>query len=650
MTTESSPRGPLLIGREAELNQLGDLLREQPPWPAAFVYGPGGIGKTTLLRELERRAGTLGYMVLTVDGRDPARAQRLAHEALTASRGAERALLVVDAYEHVAALGALLRSALGTDLGSGVRLLIAGRRPPEPAWSQGGWEELVRPLALQPLGDEDGRLLLERRGLGDSRAVEEIVSWAQGSPLALGVAAEALLAGEHLDLSRLDTDAGLAEALMRRLAGDELAGADLEVVAVAAIARAVDARLLAAVLPGVDADHAEAWLRGRSFAEPFGTRVTLHERVRSAARGALRAREPHHERELRRRIADHVTDRIALGELWMLPDLTELIDDPAVRWGISPSPGATHRFGPPERGDEERVAAALEAADTEWWSRLRRWFRESPRHVVVVRDGSGNIDYVGVGVTPSGAPAWAREDPVVARWLDDSRTRVPTGRALIVRDAIDLSEGSPAAISDAAALGNTALVVGSGLANVDCIYFNPSNETAALRDFRTALGWVPVPALDVVDGERTARCYLHDFGPAGVVGFSRWLVYRDLGLQPPDPRPDATVGAAAVRDALRSFHDPVALAASPLARGATTEQRTESVRRRLREAIAAAFGESEDERLLRAVVERAYLDPIGGHARSEAELHMSRSTYFRRLRSAVSRVCEQVLESRTRES
>ena len=107
----------------------------------------------------------------------------------------------------------------------------------------------MRVVGLRPLSLDDSRALLERRGLRDPAAIEETARWAAGSPLSLIVGADALLAGQVLDLKRLDADGAVAEALIQRLAGDELEGADREVLAVAAIARAVDARMLAACCP-----------------------------------------------------------------------------------------------------------------------------------------------------------------------------------------------------------------------------------------------------------------------------------------------------------------------------------------------------------------------------------------------------------------
>jgi hypothetical protein len=113
----------------------------------------------------------------------------------------------------------------------------------------------------------------------------------------------------------------------------------------------------------------------------------------------------------------------------------------------------------------------------------------------------------------------------------------------------------------------------------------------------------------------------------------------------PAPIPSAAIApdlAGAVREALRSLELPHALAQSPLASGQGIAQRAASVRALILEAEKHAFGETADERLLNRVLVRGYLDPASSHEQAAAELHLSRSTYFRRLKAASDRVADYV--------
>jgi hypothetical protein len=124
------------------------------------------------------------------------------------------------------------------------------------------------------------------------------------------------------------------------------------------------------------------------------------------------------------------------------------------------------------------------------------------------------------------------------------------------------------------------------------------------------------------------------------------VIYRELGLAPPQaeaaPEPGGQVGTEEVREALRNFQLPHRLAASGLARGEQADERAAYVRELLEQAAEHAFGDSEDERLLRQVLVRGYLDPASSQEAAADELHMSRSSYFRRLRTAAERVAEYV--------
>jgi ATPase family associated with various cellular activities (AAA) len=113
-----------------------------------------------------------------------------------------------------------------------------------------------------------------------------------------------------------------------------------------------------------------------------------------------------------------------------------------------------------------------------------------------------------------------------------------------------------------------------------------------------------------------------------------WLPETDV--ERPEPE--------AVRQALRVLHVPAALAESPLARGRGMRERAESVRSLIRDAAEHAFGATSDEQLLKQILVRGYLDPAPSHELAAAELHVSRSTYFRRLRLAAERVTSYVAE------
>jgi hypothetical protein len=193
---------------------------------------------------------------------------------------------------------------------------------------------------------------------------------------------------------------------------------------------------------------------------------------------------------------------------------------------------------------------------------------------------------------------------------------------------------------------NTAAILRSGLPNPRWSYLpiDPTNNAAVA--FARAVNAMHLVDLDVRIGEKVVQCHRLDHGDDGILGGVRATVYGELGLVPPASEPgardtpSAPITVQVVRDALRSLDQPLELAASPLARGATTDERAASVRAEIEGAVAGAFGASADEQLLRRVIERGYLDPTGSHEVAADELHVSRATYFRRLRAASQRVAD----------
>ena len=157
----------LFVGRARDLEAFGDFL-DRPEPEILNVHGPGGVGKSALLAAFRRTAERAGRSVTAVDGRSvPAEP-----EALLAAAGGvselnrRRPLLLVDAFEELEELTRWLQEEFLPNLDTEVRVVVAGRFPLGPAWSD--WQKIIRSIALRGLSGHDVKEYLARRGIEDA--------------------------------------------------------------------------------------------------------------------------------------------------------------------------------------------------------------------------------------------------------------------------------------------------------------------------------------------------------------------------------------------------------------------------------------------------------------------------------------------------
>ncbi|HUO74780.1 MAG TPA: ATP-binding protein [Solirubrobacteraceae bacterium] len=626
------------VGRSAELARIEALFTAEPPAQVVALHGPAGVGKSALLRELARRAGARGWTPVAIEARDLPPLAGVLDAALAPALGSQRPLVLLDSWERLSALDSHLRNELLPRLPPDAIVVLASRRAPARGWFTGGWEQLVLELALGPLEDREADALLALRGVDDADARSAAIAWAGGSPLALVLAADAgsLPSSVHAP----DGPPAIVERLLRRLLDAEPEGEHRGALAVAALARVTTPALLAQALPGIDADAAFAWLRAHPSAEPLRDGITVHDLVGKALRADLRRRSPEFERELRRRIVDALYATSTTGGLLQLTlDLQHLVHDPAIRWGFSWDPSGRYRIDAPRSGDLRAIAERGGRAALAWLQSAHRYFEESPERVIIVRDHDDQVAGYGVGVTPASAPPYAADDPVLGPRLRHAATHVGPGGAVIWRQAVDLTHerGSPIT-----GLIGMAGIIGAGLENPAAAYLPIVRGNDAAEAFSAACGAVAIGELAVDHGGVHVECHVLDYGPGGLLGFQRAAVYRELGLPPPPP-PRAGPTIADVRDALKHYGSPALLADGPLAPGhGSPSARAQTVRELIDRAVRDAFGPSEEDRRLRQVLVRGYLDPAPTHELAARELNLSRTAYFRRLRTAVQRVSEQL--------
>lgn len=630
------------MGRRRELELFDQLFVDDPAANVVLLHGPAGIGKSTLLREVVRRGQRCGWRPHWIEGRDLMPLPDALEDALTGARQEEQPLVAFDSYERMRALGGYLRRSVLPSLPERAIVVVAGRGLPEASWSAGGWETVVRMLELGGLSREESRELLRSAGVEDGGLMRDAVEWSGGSPLALALAAEPGARWRPASEGGGPADPGVVRALVRRLAGSELEGAQLAVLGVAAIARLTTVDLLRKVLPETDAERGYQWLASRTFTEPLGDGITLHDLVGKALRADLRGRDPNSQQELRRRIADYLHARAVAGNLPLSIDLAHLIENPAIRWGYSWEGSVRYRIDSVRPGDADAVRAVLaERSHGGWWPLLERFFAEAPARIGIARDADDRLAGYLVSVTPRNAPSFAADDPLLGPWLAHARSRSPGGNAVLWHDAVDLAEPC----SGVQAMLGVAGILRSGLANPRLAYLPIHPGLPEALEFARVLGARHVPELDLELAGVRVECHVLDYGPGGLLGAQRDVVYAELGLPAP---PASPTDVEVVRQGLRDLSVPSRLAANELARGDTLKERAESVHALLADAAEQAFGETADELLLRRVLIRGYLDPAPSHELAAKELNLSRSAYFRRLKMAVERIAAHLGEAGSR--
>ncbi len=632
------------VGREAELGLLERCLGEEDqPAAVVFVHGPGGIGKSTLLREFERRASARGWESFSVEGRELSPASDALEEALGPARSSSRPLVLIDTYERMTGLDGYLRRSLLPSLPGSAVIVIAGRTAPDPAWLTGIWEGVATEVQLETLSDGEALSLLATHGLDDERG-PAIVEWAQGYPLALALAAEAASGDPDWTPVSGSEQADLLRQLIRRLAESELRGVRLSALAVASIARVTTVELLEAVLPDSDPRAAYERLSSLTFTEPVGDGLALHELVRKALRADFRHRDPDRERELRRRIVDYLYERARDRDPLLTIDMAHLIDNATIKWGFGWQGSVDYRIDDLRPGDADEIAQlALTYRFDDWWQLTRPFFERSPERVAIARDRTDRLCGYMVCMSVQTAPEFAWEDPLVGPWLEHARDDAGLGDSVLWHDSVDLTRDRAARVQ---AMLGIAGILRSGVPNPRFAYMPINPDIPGALEFARALGAEHIPELDLNVGQVSIQCHRIDYGPGGLIAAQHGVVYSELGL--PSPRREEQrreIDVESVRVALRNFRVPHELARSPLATGENPEERVESVRILLRHAADHAFGESANEQLLKRVVVRGYIEPSASHEQVAFDLNLSRAAYFRRLRVAAERVADYVVQS-----
>lgn len=665
------------VGRHEERALFSSTLDETGfPFALLHVHGPGGIGKSTLLRSFAEIADAHGVRPLLLDGRDldPSPAGFLAvlgavlqsplADDPVAALAERRSVLLIDTFERLNPLDGWLRETFLPRLSEEVLVVFAGRQPLSAPWRlDPGWRDLVHSLGLRNFSPDEGHELLTQRGI-PSEQQRDVLAYTHGHPLALALVADRLEAlprqGERF---RFDDDPDVVRTLLERYLDEVADPLQREALEACALARVTTESLLAEVVGAEHAAACFAWLRARSFIEAGPRGLFPHDLVRGALDADLRWRHPERYQALHRQVRGYLTRRML--EARGREQQSLLVDDvylhrhnplvaPFLEWGAigtvfgEAAGEADHPALLAMVEQHEGPAAAAVAA---------YWLERQPRAWTMLRDGGG--EPVGLLATlrleaetePDGHP-----DPAVAAAFGFARRYAPPrpGETVVLFRFWMAHDTYQGVSSVQTAVFLFAVQTYFTTPNLSWSFFPCSDPDLWLP----ALHYSDItraPEADFEVGGRHYATFAHDWRAVPVPAWLELLGDRELatGLKPEElaaARRQPLIVLAepsfrdAVKDALHHYTRPAELARNPLLRSRLLaadgdDAEVETLRVLLREASETLQANPRDDKGYRALL-HTYLEPAATQELAAELLNLPFSTYRRHLKLGIERVTE----------
>ncbi|MEU9081436.1 hypothetical protein [Streptomyces sp. NPDC048357] len=516
-------------------------------------------------------------------------------------------------------------------------VLLVSRLPLRATADWGGRAPAT--VALGPRSAAAVEAQAREAGITDPDAVALVVRLAGGVPLLADLACRALHAGIAPDAPGAAAD-WMAGEVLERLGRERPGQRWRHALRLLATVRTGDERLLAGG-PGLF----EA-LAGLSLVRRERLGLAVREPYRSLFETAYRWRRPQAYEEVRSRAAGY--RRALLAERTPGPQeragLVEeglfLTGDPLVRTSLFPPAEEFSRVGPARPGEADDIGRLMHrwavrgGFDVRRSERIvERWLDDDPTAFRLARDREGRP--VGLAaLLPVGADTEAGIEPLLQQHATDllggpgsgglflgaAYGADPVVHAQVLRDILGQAVRAGHLVVSTASPDYQALL--------HTLSFRPHG---GIRD-------------DVYRCGRRPEVYSHDFGAAGLPGWMGALTPDGAG--PPAGGPAGPGGPGApvhdvpvlVARALARLGDPAELARSPLlARPGIGSPA--GLRTWLRDAVAElAAADAPADAEAGAILREYYLGRSRTHHQVARRLHLSRATYFRRLRRGLALV------------
>ncbi|MCA9562663.1 MAG: hypothetical protein KC561_04195 [Myxococcales bacterium] len=437
-----------VFGREPELERVRELMGADPGGQVWLIWGPGGVGKSTLLSAIGELVREAGHPFVRVDARYISPSPESFRDALMAEGSYRKAqqsegfwVLAVDTFEQLAALEPWIRQVFSLELPGKCLLILSGRQDLSSAWKTDvAWSHAVQCFNLQPFSSEEADRFLDAREI-EQTLWENARQITRNLPLALAMVAESLKQ-DHSESNVLSLDPG--SDLIQRLMSIYLEGVtdvkNRRLLELASVVRSCNEDLIDTVLDFEDSTKAMDWLSKLSFTFADSHGVVLHDLARDALLTDLRWRSESRFHSLRERAHEHLAKVVRRTKdprtrLSLTKDLLHLhIQNPAV----GPFFEWDRETGWMESADPEDHAAATAIVrkheGDESAAIFQHWLKVQPNALHVCRSSREGVNGLALWLNLDRlAPEdWQLKDPGVETVMN------------FLRDKTDFTEGDDA--------------------------------------------------------------------------------------------------------------------------------------------------------------------------------------------------------------
>jgi len=662
------------VGRQKEIAFFEGLLKEkEPAYHLIYIYGPGGQGKTTLLKQFADYCKENNVPCIQLDGRyieshpdsfkkalqstSPFETKDVA-EAIDAHKG--NTVLLIDSYEKLRSLDDWLRMEFLPELPENVITVISSRSNLSTNWKNDpGWQSITKIFALKELTKEESTQLLNRRNI-PSDQVKRIVDYTHGNPLALSVVADMFDQRKDSRFDPLDSP-DIMKTLLEQFVQEVPSPAHKAALELCSLVYVTTEKIIEEVLNPQMAHELFNWLTTLTFVEKGPAGIYPHDLARDAITSEMHWRNPEWYRHL------HIkTQQFFISRLLKLSGEKQR----EILFGLM----FLHRLNP-----EVKPFLEFQEAGNTRQEMMKESDREPILAMVKKYEGNTAAEYVSKWMGHEAADTWVFRDaektpagfvlkinmekisgktndkvigallPYKKEWAIGDGELMTVFRSWMSRDHYQ----NVSAVQSAIFLGI-----------VQC-YFTPGLAVSMIRCvnpefWQQILNYADlhhIPELDHELNEQRYGWYMHDWRKRPPLAWLDLMGKREIHEEETSEVQILTAEQGiteqkfvdAVHDALKQIKNPKKIVGNVLLKSQLVKQAAENgtteldlaliLADKLSKAIASLENSAKEETLHR-VLYRTFINPVGSQEQTADFLYMSFSTYRRQVKKGVEKVAD----------